>query len=79
MHKRLCKQKNDIDEYDRKKGVSRLTDTERPAELDPAKLNDLVLVCGSGKCVDAGFFCTLLFGFFTYGFFLEYRDQHSPE
>ncbi len=53
-----------------KKGVSRLTDSERPAKLDPAKLNDLVLVCGSGdgECVWIHvFLCVLLFGFFTYG------------
>lgn len=57
--------KYDIDDMI-KKGVSRLTDSERPAELDPAKLNDLVLVCGSGGggCM---FFCVYSCLGFTYG------------
>lgn len=71
--------KYDIDDMI-KKGVSRLTDSERPAELDPAKLNDLVLVCGSGDgwMVDACFLCVLLFGFYL-RFIMQNTDQHLPE
>lgn len=67
--------KYDIDDMI-KKGVSRLTDSERPAELDPAKLNDLVLVCGSGGGGCMFFVCTLVWVLPTV-YYAEYRSTFA--